>query len=106
MERIRKQPALGERLEPELPYLLAQIDVAVEEEQAVTVDDVLSRRVPLLLRSRDQGLAAAEKVAARMQTLLGWSDADRQRSLDEYRATVALSRQFRAPAELARSVRS
>ncbi len=106
VERIRKQPALGERLEPELPYLLAQIDVAVEEEQAVTVDDVLSRRVPLLLRSRDQGLAAAEKVAARMQTLLGWSDADRQRSLDEYRATVALSRQFRAPAELARSVRS
>jgi glycerol-3-phosphate dehydrogenase len=103
VERIRQNPALGERLEPELPYLLAQVDVAVEEEQAATIDDVLSRRVPLLLRSRDQGLTAATKVAARMATLLGWTPARQARHVAEYNAVVEMSRRFKAPAVLPRS---
>ncbi|HEY7956675.1 MAG TPA: glycerol-3-phosphate dehydrogenase [Polyangia bacterium] len=95
VSRVKDEPALGTRLDPETPYLLAQVDVAVEEEQAETVDDVLGRRVPLLLRARDQGLAAAPEVAARMASKLGWSPARAEEEVARYRAIVETTRAFR-----------
>jgi glycerol-3-phosphate dehydrogenase len=92
--RIAADLVLGARLDPELPHLLAEVDVAVLEESAECLDDVLERRVPLLLLARDQGLDASEQVAARMATLLGWSEARRQAELEKYRTVVALSRRF------------
>ncbi len=94
--RIRAEPDLASRLDPELPYIRAQIDVAVDEEQAVTLEDVLGRRVPLLLRARDQGLAAAEPIATRMAARLGWSPSKIAAEVAGYRATVARTREFRA----------
>jgi glycerol-3-phosphate dehydrogenase len=95
-ERIATDASAGERVDPELPYLLAQIDEAVEHELAATLDDVLSRRVPMLLRGRDQGLKAAELVSKRMALKLGWDEGRRQRELDGYRAVVERSRRFRS----------
>ena len=92
---MRAAPALGERLDPELPYILGQVELAIDEEQAASVEDVLARRVPLLLRSRDQGLAASAKVAAHMAPRLGWSDEEKRRQLDRYCSTVELTRRFR-----------
>jgi glycerol-3-phosphate dehydrogenase len=86
---------LGERLDSELPFILAQVDVAVDEEQALSVEDVLGRRLPLLLRARDQGLAASERVARRMATRLGWDEARTARELQHYRDVVAGTRRFR-----------
>ena len=43
----------------------------------MTVDDVLSRRVPLLLVGRDQGLDVLEAVADRLAAQLGWDEAKR-----------------------------
>src|SRR5262249_32647623 len=88
--RIAEQPALGERLDPELPYLWAEVDFAVRHDLARTVEDVLARRVPLLLVSRDQGLGVCERVADATGAQLGWSAAQRSKMLDEYRAEVAL----------------
>ena len=62
---------------------------------ARTVDDVLSRRVPLLLTGRDQGLDVAPAVADRVGRLLGWSEDEIARQLDSYRKVVADSRRFR-----------
>jgi glycerol-3-phosphate dehydrogenase len=95
--RVAKDAALGLRLDAELPYILAQIDVAVDEEQALTVEDVLGRRVPLLLRARDQGLGAVERVAARMGGKLGWDAARVQVEADHYRKIVANTRAFKQP---------
>jgi glycerol-3-phosphate dehydrogenase len=95
VERVKADPALGARLDPETPYVMAQVDVAVDEEQALTVDDVLGRRVPLLLRARDQGLGAVDRVAARMGQKLGWSPSKIAAEADAYRAIVAVTRQFR-----------
>ncbi len=95
-ERISQNAALGVRLDAELPFVLAQVDVAVEEELAVTLDDVLSRRLCLLLRGRDQGLSAIPLVAARMAEKLGWSETRTSAEIDRYRRTVDLSRRFRA----------
>ncbi|MEZ4363331.1 MAG: glycerol-3-phosphate dehydrogenase [Kofleriaceae bacterium] len=94
-EAIAATPQLAARLDPELPYVWAEIDFAVQQDLAVTVEDVLSRRVPLMLTSRDQGLGVAEQVASRMAELCGWDAALRQRNLDEYEAEVAASRRWR-----------
>ncbi len=93
---IAKDRALGERLDRELPYVWAEIDFAAKHDLARTLEDVLARRVPLLLVSRDQGLGIAERVAARLAPILDWNAATTARMLDEYRAEVALSRRWRA----------
>ena len=93
--RIAADPAQGARLDPELPYVWAEIEFAAGHDLARTVEDVLARRVPLLLVSRDQGLGVCERVADVLGAQLGWSAAQRTRMLDEYRAEVALSRRWR-----------
>jgi glycerol-3-phosphate dehydrogenase len=85
----------GERLDPELPYLWAEIDFAVQHDLAKTVVDVLARRVPLLLVGREQGLDVYREVAARMGALLGWTAAETERQLAEYRGEVDESRRYR-----------
>jgi glycerol-3-phosphate dehydrogenase len=84
------------RLDPELPFLMVEVEVAVQEEEALRLDDVLERRLPLLLLSRDQGLGCAEQVAQRMAELLGWSPDRTAAELAEYRDVVAQSRAFRS----------
>jgi glycerol-3-phosphate dehydrogenase len=93
--RITEDPALGARLDRELPYVWAEIEFAARHDLARTVEDVLARRVPLLLVSRDQGLGVCEQVAEVMAGMLGWTAAQRAQMLDEYRAEVALSRRWR-----------
>jgi glycerol-3-phosphate dehydrogenase len=86
---------LGARINADCPYVWAEVEFAVEHDLARTVDDVLSRRVPLLLVGRDQGLDVCEEIAARMGKRLGWSDQERARQLAAYREVVAESRKFR-----------
>ena len=93
--RVEAEPVLGERLDPELAFVMAQVDVAVDEEQALTVEDVLGRRLPLLLRSRDQGLGCADRVARRMGARLGWDELRTRREAEHYRQVVAGTRRFR-----------
>ena len=82
-ERIRaliaSDPALGERLSPKFGYTLAEVVWAVREEMALTVEDVLARRVRLLFVDAREARAAAPKVAETMARELGrdqaWIDA-------------------------------
>jgi glycerol-3-phosphate dehydrogenase len=94
-QRIAKEGGV-ERLDPELPYVMAEVDLAVTEEGALRLEDVLSRRLPLLLRARDQGLSCAGRVAARMARHLHWTEARIQAEVGHYQNVVALSRRFRA----------
>lgn len=93
-DAIAADPSRGLRLEADLPYVWAEIDFAIEQDLARTVEDVLGRRVPLLLVSRDQGLTVAPKVAAHMAARLGWNDDVIAQNLAEYQAEVALSRRW------------
>jgi glycerol-3-phosphate dehydrogenase len=56
-------PELAALIDPELPYFWAEVVYAVRAEGARAVADVLRRRVPLFRDARDQGLAAAARVA-------------------------------------------
>jgi len=94
---IAADRSLGDRLNADVPYVWAEIDFAVERDLARTIDDVLSRRVPLLLVGRQQGLDVAGRVAERMAKLLDWSPAERERQIAAYQRVVADSRRFRTP---------
>jgi glycerol-3-phosphate dehydrogenase len=92
---IAEDRSLGERIDRELPYVWAEVDFAAKRDLARTVEDVLARRVPVLLVSRDQGLGVCERVADRLAAILGWDAIARGQMIDEYKAEVALSRRWR-----------
>ena len=94
--RIDADPTLGARLDPELPFVRAEVDEAVDCEQALHLSDLLERRVPLSLHGRDQGLAAAPAIARQMGARLGWTDPDVAREVAAYRAAIEATRRFRA----------
>ena len=91
---IAADRTLGERLDPELPYVWAEVDFAARHDLARTVEDVLARRVPLLLVSRDQGLGVCDRVAQMLARVLGWDAATLAQQVDGYRADVAVSRRW------------
>jgi glycerol-3-phosphate dehydrogenase len=95
LERAKADATAMERLDPELPSIFAQVDEAVDVEMARTLDDVISRRIPLVLRARDQGLGIAEKVAARLAKKLEWTPERTAAELTKYQAVVASTRTFR-----------
>lgn len=92
------QPELAVRLIPGRPEIMAEVDWAVREEFAATLDDVMTRRTQLFFRVRDQGLAAAPFINRRLQQLLGWSDEQAERELQRYHEEVARSRRWQTAA--------
>jgi glycerol-3-phosphate dehydrogenase len=92
---IAADRSLGERMDREVPYVWAEVDFAAKHDLARTVEDVLARRVPLLLVSRDQGLGVCERVAERLAAILGWDATALGAMIDEYKAEVELSRRWR-----------
>jgi glycerol-3-phosphate dehydrogenase len=91
---ISETPPLGERIEPALPYLWAEVVHAARRERARALTDVLVRRIPLFRDAADQGLSAADRAATLAGRELGWDAARRDRELADYRDTVALSRRW------------
>ncbi len=93
--RVRADSALGERIVADLPYLWAEVDHAVEQELAITLEDVMRRRTQIQIRATDQGRAVAPEIALRMGDLLGWSEADRTAQLDHWLGCVQAQTSWR-----------
>jgi glycerol-3-phosphate dehydrogenase len=79
VEAMSADPRLAERLSPSLPVTQAEVQYAVREEMAMTLEDFLERRSRLLLWDPDNGVAVAESAARAMGAILGW-DAQRVES--------------------------
>jgi glycerol-3-phosphate dehydrogenase len=60
---VAEAPALGERLDPSLPYIAAEVVWAAREEMARTVEDILSRRTRALLLNAKAAVRMAPRVA-------------------------------------------
>jgi len=90
-----ESPVLLESIVPGRVEIMAQVDFAVREEMAASVSDVMIRRTQIFFRDRQQGLGSVDKVANRMAKLIGWSEEEKQRSIDAYKAEVALSQKWR-----------
>ena len=89
------EPSARERIVPELPYLWLEVDAAVEREMAITLEDVLVRRLGVFYEAADQGLAIAGHVAARVGSRLAWDPARQESELEAYRTLVSDHRRFR-----------
>jgi glycerol-3-phosphate dehydrogenase len=87
-ELARTEPALGARVEPGRPYLLAELRFAVEREMALTLGDLLVRRMPVAFETRDHGRAAARRVAPLVAEWLGWDTEAARRAVEAYDAEV------------------
>lgn len=93
-------PTLRERVEADRPYLLAELAYAVRRELALTLGDLLIRRVPLAFETRDHGRGAARRVAAPVASWRGWSAVEMRAAIAEYDAEV--ERMFRVEPRPAR----
>jgi glycerol-3-phosphate dehydrogenase len=83
---------LGERLAPDVGDLFAEVAYAVEKEMAVSLTDVMSRRLHIHLRSRNVGESIARAVAEVMARRLGWSPSRADDEIRCYLATLERSR--------------
>jgi len=88
LEIIKDQPKLVAQLDPELPYIKAEIVYAASHEGARSVDDVISRRTRLSFEAANHGLYLAEEVAGLIAPVLGWSAKERKESMAHYAGLV------------------
>ncbi|MFK7600910.1 FAD-dependent oxidoreductase [Deinococcus sp. SM5_A1] len=88
-ERIQALPGADVKLHPELPYMEAEVRWAAQQEQARTVEDVLSRRTRALLLNARASADAAPRVAAIMAGELGKDEAWKDAQVQAYRELAA-----------------
>jgi glycerol-3-phosphate dehydrogenase len=89
---LDENPHLSERIVADLPYIKAEAVHAVRNEMAMTLIDVMSRRLHLLMEDRNQGLDVVATLAELVGEELGWSADEQQRQVAAYRAEVARTR--------------
>jgi glycerol-3-phosphate dehydrogenase len=75
VRHIAENPADAELLDSALPWVWAQVAVAIEHEQARTVEDLLVRRFQVFFRAPDAGLGCAPRAAAMLARRLGHDSA-------------------------------
>jgi glycerol-3-phosphate dehydrogenase len=92
LDRIESDPSLAAPLDPELPATLAEADYAIAAEQALTLADILDRRLRLSIEAADYGQGAAPLVAAHLARALGWDDATRVATVAAYAAIAETHR--------------
>ena len=86
---VGSNTALSAPVVPTLPYIVAELHYAVEQEMALTLGDLLIRRLQVAYETRDHGIAAAPAAARAVGPLLGWSEGDYTAQLGAYREEVA-----------------
>jgi glycerol-3-phosphate dehydrogenase len=74
------------------PYLRAEIDMAVRDEGAMHLDDILTRRTRISIETEDRGIEAAIETAKIVAPTLGWDDDAVEREITHYRARVEAER--------------
>ena len=94
----RQVPDGLEPLEPGAPYLAGEVVHAVRHESAMTVTDVLTRRLRAAIWVPGQGKRSAERVAQLMAGELGWSEETRRAQVAAYLEEL---RRFYWPVEAA-----
>jgi glycerol-3-phosphate dehydrogenase len=95
MAYAKENPGLAERIAPGRPYLMAEVPYAVHNEMALTLSDVLVRRMHLIYETRGGGLSRARAVAEVMAPLLGWDQSEIDRQVSDYTSEVALTQRWR-----------
>jgi glycerol-3-phosphate dehydrogenase len=85
---VGRNRALSAPVVPTLPYIVAELHYAVEHEMALTLGDLLIRRLHVAFETRDHGISAAPAAARAVGPLLGWSENDYAAQLAAYREEI------------------
>jgi glycerol-3-phosphate dehydrogenase len=94
LDLIAANEELGECPIEGQPYVGAEFVFSVRFEMATSMIDLLTRRTRAHLHDARATLRGAARVGALVAPVLGWSDEDLRRQLDEYESLVR--REFRA----------
>jgi glycerol-3-phosphate dehydrogenase len=81
LERVRERPELARRIVSDAPFCRAEIVHAAREEMACSLEDVVRRRIPLVLVSRLE-YETVREIAALAGDQLGWSEARRREEVE------------------------
>lgn len=87
MQAAQGHPALTKRIQPNDPWVWAEVDFAVTQEGARTLTDVLLRRLSIGL-SASQAKTAAPTVARVVGQRLGWDARRTKNEVNAYLATL------------------
>ncbi|WP_067501687.1 glycerol-3-phosphate dehydrogenase/oxidase [Actinoplanes sp. TFC3] len=89
---VKDDPDLGKPLEGAEDHLRAEITYAAGHEGARHLEDVLTRRTRISIETFDRGVGAAPMAADLMGDVLGWSQDQRHREVENYRLRVEAER--------------
>jgi glycerol-3-phosphate dehydrogenase len=81
LDAIEISPQQGQRIIPALPLLAGDLHYCAQHEMVVHLDDLLRRRLPLLILAR-LDKAQLHTLAASVGDLLGWDAARQQREVE------------------------
>lgn len=84
-ELIQEDPKLVERLHPEMDFTLAEVVLAVRNEMARTIEDVLARRVRLLFLDAAAAITCAPVVADILARELGKDEIWKNQEVERFR---------------------
>ncbi len=84
LDLITADESLGGLIDPDLPYLRAEVIHAVRFEAALHLEDVLTRRTRLSVETWDRGTDSALQVAQLMAEELGWDESQVRREVEHY----------------------
>jgi len=89
---VAADPDLGRPLAGAEDHLRAEIVYAAGNEGARHLEDVLTRRTRISIETFDRGVAAARPAAELLAPVLGWSDEQTTREVDNYLIRVEAER--------------
>lgn len=92
LAEVAARPDLGQPLEGADDYMRVEVRYAASHEGAQHLEDVLTRRTHISIETWDRGLTSAEPAARLMAEVLGWSDDQVEREVENYRARVTAER--------------
>jgi glycerol-3-phosphate dehydrogenase len=72
-----------------VPHLEAEVTWAAREEMALSLDDVLARRMRLAMALADRGAAIAPRIAELLGAQLGWDEQRQRAEVKAYLASAA-----------------
>ena len=88
VDLVDKEPTLNNRICPDFPPIMAEVAFCVLTEMAVSLEDLMFRRMRLGFIHQRQCLEAAPKVAMLIQALLGWDNARTELELSALERTL------------------
>jgi glycerol-3-phosphate dehydrogenase len=88
LDLAKVAPDLARSLVEGLAPIQAEVVFAARNEMAVTLEDVLARRIGLQLYGWRDAIAAAPAVAELLARELGWTDAAKREAVTEYQAKI------------------